>query len=117
VKWIGDSYPWSFLMSEPIPKFDAFLEDVLFEVGISEHPDECLLAEDIDPDAAIRSFRRRFKGISRVQLYVVKPNPLQRRSFLPISLPADFIQQSPKITSRKLARVVYDLLVKACKAA
>jgi hypothetical protein len=112
VKWRGDSYPWSFSIAEQGLTFAEFLEEVLSEIGVSEREGECLLAEEIDPDAPIVAFRRRYQGIARIQLFVPKPYP-QKNTILPATIPTSVLQQSPEFTPRQLARIIYDLLLEA----
>ncbi len=112
VKCNGIADPWNFCDDRDYePEIEDILENVISEVSfVDEGP--FLDTENIDPDAAISTYRQRFKGIETINVFLEHSG---EEDWKRLSIPKSYSipELGAKTTSRELAKAILDIFKNA----
>jgi hypothetical protein len=115
VKCSGITDPWNFCDDwDYEPEIEGVLEDVVLEVSSVDEDDSLtfLDTKSIDPDAAISTYRRRFKGIESITVFLEHS---EEEDWKRLSIPKSYSipQLGAETTSRELAKTVFEIFENA----
>ena len=112
VECSGIDDPWNFCDDRDFdPEIEDILENVISEVSFVDEG-EFLDTEDIDPDAAISTYRPRFTGVAS---FIVSFESSDEEDLKRLSIPKSYTipKLDAKTTSRQLAEAVLDIFENA----
>lgn len=115
VKCSGIAEPWNFCDDwDYDPEFEDVLDNVVSEVSSVDEGDSLtfLDLEDLDPDAAIATYQKNFKGVTRITVYLEQREEEDwKRLAIPklYSIP----QLGAQTTSQELAKTVFEIFKNA----
>jgi hypothetical protein len=115
VKCSGIAEPWNFCDDwDYKPEIESILEDVVSEVSSVDEGESLtfLDTESIDPDAAISTYQRRFKGVTHISVFLEHS---EEEDWKRLSIPKSysFPKLGAQTTSRELAKAIFDIFKNA----
>lgn len=111
----GIAEPWNFCDDwDYEPDIEDVLDNVVSEVSTVDEGDSLtfLDLENMDPDAAIATYQKRFKGVTRITVYLDQSEEEDWKR-LPIPKSYSVPQLGAQTSSRELANAVFDIFKNA----